>query len=233
MRQSVPFPKCEQQQAAYLDSLYNSALSPEFKALTDRARAKSRELNKEGISLSLSEAYLISELIRQFDRKIFIELGSLTGYSALFILRALSPGGQLFCFEKDDHCADFIESLFLHSTSVPELALKKVTVLRGDARERLRQWTTLPSGIDGVFIDANKGAYLDYLNWIEAHLQGQYLIIADNVFLGGSVWGGENSRFSKKQIQVMNEFNSKLINSSKYKSYFIESSEGLLVAKRI
>lgn len=215
----------------YSEALYLSNLSPEFIELAQLARLESRKLNKEGISVSLSEAYLISELVQQSSSQKFIELGSLTGYSALFILRGLKSGGEIFCFEKDDYCADFLESLFSKISNVTEFESKKATVIRGDARERLVHWTP-PVGIDGIFIDANKGAYIDYLNWVEANLSGEYLILADNVFLNGAVWGNEQLVFSKKQIQVMDEFNRKIITNSNYHSFLVGTEEGLLVARR-
>lgn len=221
----------EHDKVQYIESLCGQNLSPEFLKLAQGARAESRKLNKEGISISLAEAYIISELIRQTSSEKFVELGSLTGYSALFILRALKAGGELYCFEKDNHCADFIENLFSNNSAVPELATKSVKVIRGDAREGLEKWTP-PATVGGAFIDANKGAYLDYLNWLEANLEGSYLILADNVFLSGAVWGSDSTVFSKKQVQVMSEFNKRLINSSNYDSFFVGTSEGLLVAKK-
>ncbi len=215
----------------YLESYYLANLSPEFRALMDRARLESRKLNKEGISLSLSEAYLISELVRQSSCLNFIELGSLTGFSALFLLRGLAPEGRLYCFEKEDHCADILEDLFSNITLVPELKSKSVAVIRGDARAKLNGWV-VPDQISGVFIDANKAAYLDYLNWMETHLKGRFVLIADNVFLSGAVWGQTETPFSEKQVQVMNEFNTKLCNPSHYDSYFVGTNEGLIVARR-
>lgn len=215
----------------YLDSVYQSNLSPEFLVLADKARAESRTLNKEGISVSLSEAYLISEQVKQFGAHSFMELGSLTGYSALFLLRGLKAGGTLYCFEKDDHCATFIEKLFEKLGHVPELAGKKVIVMRGDARAALEAWTP-PKDLGGAFIDANKSAYPDYLKWIEANLKGSYLVLADNVFLSGSVWGLTHTPFSKKQALGMIEFNKSLIQNPNYSAYFIGTSEGLLVAQR-
>lgn len=221
----------EHNKTHYVESIYQSNLSPEFRTLAHKAREESRKLNKEGISLSLSEAYLISEQVKQFQCISFIELGSLTGYSALFLLRGLQTKGVLYCFEKDDHCADFLEELFSNINDAPELQGKKVHVMRGDALESLKNWTT-PMDFSGAFIDANKAAYLEYLNWIEANLKNNYLVIADNVFLSGAVWGVEETNFSKKQTATMIEFNKKLLNDPNYASYFIGTSEGLLVAKR-
>lgn len=231
MRVNVQLSSEDQDRTNYIENLYQHNLSPEFILLAERARNESRKLNKEGISVSLNEAYLISELVRQSASKRFIELGSLTGYSALFILRALKYGGELFCFEKDENCADFIENLFSDISSVPELSSKKVFVRRGDARDSLDSWV-VPKDVGGAFIDANKGAYLDYLNWLETHLSGSFLVIADNVFLGGGVHGKAGTVYSKKQIQIMCEFNKKLMNVSEYDSFFVETAEGLLVAKK-
>lgn len=231
MRSSESISHYEKGKLSYQDSLYRSNLSPEFLVLADKARTESRKLNKEGISVSLTEAYLISEHVRFSGCTKFMELGSLTGYSALFLLRGLKPHGVLYCFEKDNHCADFIEALFKEIGSVPELAGKKAVVLRGDAKEALAKWKP-PIDLGGAFIDANKSAYPDYLNWIEANMRGAYLILADNVFLSGSVWGLDDTSFSKKQALGMIEFNKSLIQNHQYSAYFVGTDEGLLVAKR-
>lgn len=231
MRTNESIDSFEHQKLSYIESVCRSNLSPEFLALADKARAESRKLNKEGISVSLAEAYLISEQVKQSGCVDFMELGSLTGYSALFLLRGLKPQGTLYCFEKDNHCADFIESLFRDLRAIPELAGKKVVVFRGDAKESLARWVPA-STVGGAFIDANKSAYLDYLKWIEIHLHGSYLILADNVFLSGSVWGFEDTAFSKKQTLGMIEFNKSLIQNPQYSAYFVGTSEGLLVAKK-
>ncbi len=231
MRIENQISKSEQAKNQYLETHYLANLSPEFRALMDRARLESRKLNKEGISLSISEAYLISELVRQSSSMNFIELGSLTGFSALFLLRGLAPGGRLYCFEKEDQCADILEDLFSNITLVPELKSKSFSVIRGDARANLNGWI-VPAQISGVFIDANKAAYLDYLNWMETHLKGQFVVIADNVFLSGAVWGQTGTPFSEKQIHIMNTFNAKLCNPDQYDSFFVGTNEGLIVARR-
>jgi len=158
--------------------------------------------------------------------KKFVEIGTLTGLSAQYIFEALATEGALWTFEKDPRHSEKAGQIFtqLDQTS------KKIHMIVGDARSELE--SIIAQGpFDGIFIDGNKAAYLDYLAWAEKNVRPGGLILADNVFLSGAVWGAATKqRFSEKQIQVMQQFNQRLADSSLFTSVIVPTQEGLYLA---
>lgn len=213
-------------QETYLHHLYPAEPTDLF----HQARRAAQELGKSAISLSPSEARLMATLIRSHGCKKFIEIGTLSGTSALWILSGLASGGELWTFEKDRDHAKMAKDIFrqFHEKETD----RQVRLVEGDARETLKT-VSADGPFDGIFIDGNKSAYGDYLDWAEANLRKGALVLADNVFLGGAVFTGNTATFSKKQIEVMKAFNERLANSEKYFSSVIPTGEGLFVAVKL
>lgn len=204
-------------QETYLHSLFPN----EPTELFEKAREESVRLNKAAISMSPGEARLMATLIHSHGCKKFVEIGTLTGASALWILHGMGAKGQLWTMEKDPEHAKAAKKILK--------SFKNAKVIEGDAEETLK--TLEEAGpFDGIFIDGNKSAYGRYLDWAEENLKKGALIIADNIFLGGGVFTGNTARFSKKQIEIMREFNRRLADPEKYQSCVIPTGEGLFMA---
>lgn len=213
----------------YLNSLIKATSQQEFVYLADKARNDSVQIGKASISLSYFEANCLYQVIKQHACKNFIELGSLTGFSGIFILSALAENGKLFCFEKDQKWIPFLQENLSQSLKLKENAGKSFSIVSGDALENLKKFS-IEVPVDGFFIDANKSAYLEYLLLAESLLKPGGIIVADNVYLDGSVWGLTSERFSKKQVEVMKEFNQRIFDSNKFTSLFLDTSDGMIVA---
>ncbi|MNT10850.1 putative O-methyltransferase [compost metagenome] len=159
--------------------------------------------------------------------KKFVEIGTLTGLSAQYIFEALPEGGELWTLEKDPKHAGMAQQAF---AKMNVASSKKIHVIVGDARIELEKLAAL-GPFDGVFIDGNKAAYMDYLMWSEKNLRAGGLVLADNVFLSGAVWGDATTqKFSEKQVRVMQEVNLRLADKSLYTSSLIPTFEGLFAA---
>jgi predicted O-methyltransferase YrrM len=190
------------------------------------SRQLADELGLGRISISPAEARLIQTLVRLHGCKKFVEIGTLTGLSAQYILDALPEDGELWTLEKDPKHADMAQRAFAKMN----LGSKKIHVIVGDARTELEKLAAL-GPFDGVFIDGNKAAYMDYLMWSEKNLRVGGLVLADNVFLSGAVWGDSTTqKFSEKQVRVMQEVNLRLADKSLYTSSLIPTFEGLFAA---
>lgn len=205
----------EQKLQDYYEQLFG--LEDQFKIA---ARKASDSLNLSKISLSMVEASVMAFLIRQHQCQKFVEIGTLTGYSALWILGALPENGKLWTFEKDPKHALLARNVLQHD--------QRVSIHEGDAQQNLMKIEN-EGPFDGIFIDGNKAAYPDYLAWSEKNLKSGGLVIADNIFLGGSVYGQQDPRFSEKQVAAMRKFNARLADSKVFCSTFIPTSEGLMV----
>ena len=172
----------------------------------------------------------MAALIRLAGCKKFVEIGTLTGLSALWILRAMGEGGKLWTFEKDPAHAESAAKTLHDYTQIHSSQAAQVVV--GDAI------ATLPSinsngPFDGVFIDGNKAAYGSYLDWAEKNVRKGGLIIGDNIFLGGTVYSSEKGKFSDKQITVMQNFNQRLADPTKYLSAVAPTAEGFFIAIKL
>lgn len=186
------------------------------------------ELEKDDLSfMSVSpvEARYLQFLIESFSVKRVVEIGSLYGYSALAMALFLPSDGKIYCFEKDEaRCARVRQHL-------SEAPIKcEFDVFSGDALEALN---TIDSDgpFDLVFIDANKNAYGEYLDWAERNTKKGSLIIGDNTFLFGALWkASRSSNVSQKQVDTMNQFNKRLSDQTKYNSVMIPTLEGMTVA---
>ena len=84
--------------------LYDQELfGSEDGTLFAEAKMHAQVLGKAQISISSAEGRILSFFVRLFACRNFVEVGTLTGYSALWILQGMS-GGELFTLEKDpDH----------------------------------------------------------------------------------------------------------------------------------
>lgn len=193
-----------------------------------KSREAADELGLGRISLSPSEGALLGLLVRLHGCKKFVEIGTLTGLSAQYLIEGMaSPEAHLWTLEKSEVHAEKARQAWSD-----EPWSRQISVVVGDARQTLGE-LAVEGPFDGLFIDGNKAAYGDYLAWAETNVRKGGLIIADNVFLSGAVWaaeGAETSKFSEKQVRIMRAFNERLADRGLYDGAIVPSAEGLFVA---
>jgi len=133
-----------------------------------------RTAGKTFLSVGAVEGRMLRLLTEAAGAKSVVEIGTSTGYSGLWFCLALqNTGGRLTTFEIDPGRAGMAREHF-RKAGVEQL----VTVVEGDAHKNIAQ---LKEPIDVVFIDADKGGYLDYLNKLLPLVRPGGLILADNV----------------------------------------------------
>ncbi len=192
------------------------------------ARKAADQLGLGLISLSSVEAGLLSALAEFSDAKKVVEIGTLTGLSALAVLENAGSDFKLWTLEKSPEHA-------LAATKVLQNYISKgaCEVIVGDAREKL-EVLSAQAPFDLVFIDGNKAAYLDYFNWAIKNIRIGGLVVADNVFLSGAVWGeSTEQKFNEKQIGAVKKMNELAFSDKNLKSFFIPTEEGMLVCKKL
>lgn len=208
---------------------YFASVSPQSDPLVLKARKAAAQLGLDKISLGPVECSILQTMVYMHGARKFIELGTLTGVSGLSILAGMPDGSDLWTFEKEPKHADFAEPILQEAAKRKN---QKCEVILGDAQ--LRLFDVEEKGpFDGIFIDANKAAYFDYLKWAEKNLREGALVIADNVFLDGGVLGLPTERFTDKQVSVMKEFIKRLFEKGQYEACLLPTDEGLLVATKL
>ena len=192
------------------------------------ARENSEKLGLNKISLSKAEAQILQFFVASIEAKKVVEIGTLTGLSALYILESLPADACLWTIEKSSEHANLAAEVL-----APFIKTHRCKLLIGDAKEKLQELSSL-APFDLVFIDGNKAAYLDYFNWAVENVKTAGLIIADNIFLAGAVWGDQTTqKFNEKQIRVVNEMNQLAFSTHKLKSIIVPTEEGLLICKKL
>lgn len=186
------------------------------------------EHNREGMQVSPVEGRLLQSLVAWTGARSVVEFGLLFGYSCLWMARALPDDGVIYSLEKDPAMLE-LATKHLQETEVWE----KCQLIGGDAEETMLGLDS-KGPFDLVFIDANKGSYLKYLEWAEKNVRKGGFIVGDNTFLFGHVYGGSSEeRWGQKQIDGMREFNARLADPGRYQSTLIPTQEGLTVAQKL
>jgi predicted O-methyltransferase YrrM len=226
----------------YIQSLF--AEESDAKVLS---RSLAQQVHLGSISLSQNEASFLRLVVHLHQPKRFVEIGTLTGLSAQYIFDGLPHGGELWTFEKNkDHAEKAKKTFSKLFDQEPEIGklpnqqpvwtftekdtLKKIHLINDDAEIALF-FISEQAPFDGVFIDGNKASYINYLDWSIKHLRAGGILLADNIFLSGTVWGDKNEKFNELQVQVMKEFNMRLFKSAHFQSTLIPSSDGMLLAQ--
>ncbi len=145
------------------------------------ARAFATPEGVPAIQVGPSEGKLLALLCRLGRVARAVEVGTLVGYSAIHIARALPAGGHLWSIEYDAHHA----AIARDNLAAAGLA-DKVTVVEGagvDVLPTLEQH----GPFDAVFIDADKINYDRYGEWSVKHLRSGGLVLGDNAFLFGEL----------------------------------------------
>ena len=147
------------------------------------ARARSREAGLPAIEVTPAQGAFLGILARAAGARRVLEIGTLGGYSSIFLARSLASGGRVTTLERDPEHAS-VARTNLEAAGLADCA----EVLEGPALEtlaRLRAEAADP--FDLVFIDADKADYPDYLAAVLPLSRSGTLIVADNVVRKGAV----------------------------------------------
>ncbi|MFA9269349.1 MAG: O-methyltransferase [Baekduiaceae bacterium] len=127
------------------------------------------------------EGRLLQALIHLARPEVVLELGTYSGYSALVMAQALPEGGRVITCELDPERAAFAAEQFAAIEGGDRVDLRV-----GPALETIAQLT---EPVDLVFIDADKGGYVDYYEAVVPKLSDRGMIVADNTLWSGRVAG--------------------------------------------
>jgi predicted O-methyltransferase YrrM len=160
-----------------------------------------------------------------------IEFGTLAGYSALWLARALPDDGQVISVElKPDYAA------FAREHLAKTAAGRKVEVRVGAALEELagleREVRERNAPFDAVFLDANKARYPEFLDWSVRVLRPGGLLLADNVLRSDS-WRGQtllDPAADDPRILAIREFNRRLAADPRFTAIIIPMRAGIAAA---
>lgn len=193
---------------AYLASLFP------LDQATDAALERSREAGLPEIAVSPMQGRLLHLLARSIGARTILEVGTLGGYSAIWLARALPATGLLVTLETDAHHAEVARG------NISAAGLTNVDVVVGNAHESMPQLISNHAGpFDMVFIDADKAAYPDYLRWSLRLTRVGSIIVADNVVRHGEILDASGGA----DVQGLRDFNRMLADDERLFTTIIQT----------
>lgn len=169
----------------------------------DAALSASTAAGLPPIHVSAMQGRLLHLLARMCRARSILEIGTLGGYSTIWLARALPSGGRVVTLESQAAHAG-VARANLARAGVAE----RVDLRLGPALETLPELQAEGAGpFDLVFIDADKEGYVDYLEWSLRLTAPGSVIIADNVVRKGTIL---EPRTDDPKVQGVTRFNAAL-----------------------
>jgi predicted O-methyltransferase YrrM len=196
-------------------------------ALLARVR-ESLEVRGTTWQVGADEGRLLQLFMRMNNVKTVVEIGTLAGYSTLWMARALPEGGHIHTIEKDATNAALARKYFKES----EVA-DRISLYEGIASDMLIALAAA-GPYDMIFIDADKGGYSAYLDWAESNIRKGGLIVGDNTLLFGAVTEPAPSEgIARGTWEGMKRFNSRLADPARYDGTMVPTEQGMTVAVKL
>lgn len=170
-------------------------------AVLDAALQASADAGLPPISVSPTQGKLLNLLARVRGARGILEIGTLGGYSTIWMARALPADGRLVTLEIDPKHAEVARA------SIARAGLTaRVEVRLGRALETLAQLSAEGAGpYDLIFIDADKPTLPEYFRWALRLSRPGSLIVIDNVVRDGAVIDASSADPSVQGVRRLNE----------------------------
>jgi predicted O-methyltransferase YrrM len=175
-----------QDQWSAIDQYITDALVPSDAAL-DAALEASERAGLPSIQVAPNQGKLLSILARILGARSILEIGTLGGYSTIWLARGLSAGGRVVTLEADPKHAEVARANLARAGLAAVVSVregKALDTLPAIAREIAADGL---GPFDLVFIDADKENIPDYFTWALQLSRPGTLIVVDNVIRGGAV----------------------------------------------
>lgn len=171
-----------QDQWTAVDRYFGGLFAPSDPAL-DAVIQATNEAGMPAINITPGQGALLRMLARMVDAHAILEVGTLGGYSAIWLARGLAAGGRMISLEVSPKHAEVARA------NLARAGLAEVVEVRlGSAHDALPKLAEEGVGpFDLVFIDADKVSTPEYLTWALRLTKPGSLIVIDNVVRGGAV----------------------------------------------
>ncbi len=187
-----------------------------------RLKQEARTAGLPAIWISPGQAAFLQILLRAARARAVVEVGTLAGYSAIVMARALPEEGRVTTIELEAAHAAFAQRWIEHSD-----VANRIQLLRGAGVDVL---ATLPDdSADVVFLDADKPSYPLYLREALRLLHRGGILLADNALAHGELFDAASTNSS---VQAMKAFNEIVAKERALQSVIVPLGDGIWVGVR-
>jgi len=171
------------------------------------------------IWISPAQASFMQILLRATGAREVIEVGTLAGYAAIWMARALPANGRVRTIEIDPKHAAFAEEWIARSD-----VKDRIEVHRGAGAEVLAGFEERSA--DAAFLDADKSSYSLYLEHSRRIVRPGGLVLVDNAFAFGQLL---DAHPTDREVGAVREFNEHMARAAGLQSVIVPMGDGLWV----
>src|SRR5882724_2897327 len=195
---------------------YITDLFVPFDPVMKEALATSEAAGLPSISVAPNEGKLLMLLALLCGARNILEIGTLGGYSTIWLARGMASGGSLVTLEASEKHAEIAR------LNIARAGLANVVEVQvGPALDTLPQLAAEGRGpFDLIFIDANKEGYAEYFAWALKLARPGSVIIADNVIRDGEILDPASN---DTRVQGVRRFNELLAKEPRVKATVIQT----------
>lgn len=188
-----------------------------------------KEATKEGIPeicISPEQGRFLQFYLKSINAKYVLEIGSLAGYSAIVMARALPEDGKVIAIEINPRNADFIRN------QAEKAGLSHIIeVVNQDAQNFVKEFKP-DYELDFVFIDADKRAYHKYFDYTAPLVRKGGVICADNALAFGMI-AQENPESEPKNVNALKRYNEKVVKDSGFFTTLVTMGDGMAMSLKL
>jgi len=190
--------------------------------LFDRLEAETREkTTAPGMMVGRIEGKFLEFLVRSTGAQLVLELGTFTGYSSISMARALTGTGKVITYDVNPDTTA-IARRYAEEAGVAD----RIEYRLGQALDAL---PSLEGPFDLVFIDADKGNYVNYYEALLPKLAANGLLIVDNALWSGRVVEDDHDDEPTRAIQCLND---RVREDERVEQVMLTVRDGMLLVKK-
>lgn len=171
------------------------------------------------IHIAAEQGAFLQVLVAATGAREVVEVGTLGGYSAIWMARGLPPEGRVRSIEFEPRHAAFAESWIARSD-----VAGMIEVHRGDARDVLPRFGD--GSADVAFIDADKAGYERYLQECMRILRPGGLLLVDNAFAFGQILDAQPT---EEGVETLRAFNDRMAATPGLRALIVPIGDGCWV----
>ena len=177
------------------------------------------------MQISEQQALFLQFLIKLNNITSCLEIGTFTGFSALSIALALPIDGKLVVLDKDKETIKVAQSFFKKAK-----VENKISIIVENAEKALKSLIDVNSIFDLIFIDADKGNYINYFDFALNLVKRNGLIVFDNVLWHGDV---AKKNVTDNQTEIIRKFNIYIKNDKRTEKTILPIGDGLTICRKL
>lgn len=204
-----------------MDAYLENHTSSESNLLTQLREETYQDAPQSHMISGLQQGRFLAVMSKMLRPRRILELGTFTGYATLCMAEGLAEDGKIITLDIDEALSYLPKKYFAQS----EFA-DKIEFRLQDGREYLRNTDEV---FDLVFVDANKGAYVDYFHLVKPKLKSGSVVLFDNVLWYGKVLEENPKSKMTKTIKALNDL---VVKDEDFDSFILPLRDGVTVLRK-